>query len=486
MKVKALSLLSLLVPCAFAWAEQETLLFDLEAIRDASSLEVEVLQDWRLVPGEPATRQKLVSIKVGELLPGRPYRVPVRMVVPSKAKAKGFHLTGSHNPGGLARAVPPRGVDAELLNGGVGLVQTVVQVLRQSGQGELGTAADEAFVKTLDPRHSIQYWGWPATLMRAVTAAYAEKEHFKKGKVAMSGGSKNGASPSCALIHDDRMTAVFGAVSPIWESPLRLCDRKAWDALRAYNERYADQVASGRERFRLLRHPFLGGTFGPVYNQRALEAGHSWEDLRKLAERMADKVFVSRNLKALAARRAELLFHPGTHDFVCFDLAWGGEHYPQIPLHLSPNTGHGKRGGHPGEARGEQNKAAFLLNHFFGGDETEALLEPPTVKARREGKLLQVEVAFKPGSAAETGRIFWMFDRGPDGSAAYVREPFPDDLWKEMTFHPDSKTWRASIPLKAGAIRIDFFSNHRKTLRRPSGTYPTYLSSPYRRFSVKE
>ena len=26
-------------------------------------------------------------------------------------------------------------------------------------------------------------------------------------------------------------------------------------------------------------HFFLGGTFGPVYNRDALEAGHNWKDL---------------------------------------------------------------------------------------------------------------------------------------------------------------------------------------------------------------
>ena len=34
-----------------------------------------------------------------------------------------------------------------------------------------------------------------------------------------------------AIIHDQRMTAVHASVSPIWDSPLRLCDREAWDTL---------------------------------------------------------------------------------------------------------------------------------------------------------------------------------------------------------------------------------------------------------------
>ena len=50
--------------------------------------------------------------------------------------------------------------------------------------------------------------------MRATTAAYAEKDHFEEGKVAVSGGSKNGASPSIAIIADERLTALHATVSP--------------------------------------------------------------------------------------------------------------------------------------------------------------------------------------------------------------------------------------------------------------------------------
>ena len=158
-------------------------LFDMAAMLDESTLKVDVLQDWHPVNGPVPTRQKLISIEVGELLPGRSYRIPVRMIVPANRKAKGFHLTGGHNQDNIQRDARPRGVDLDLLRGGVGLVYTIVQVLQQSGQGELGRAADREFFRTLNPHYSIQYWGWPATLMRATTAAYAEREHFEKGKV---------------------------------------------------------------------------------------------------------------------------------------------------------------------------------------------------------------------------------------------------------------------------------------------------------------
>jgi len=170
-------------------------IFDMDAICDPGTLEVEVLQDWHIVHGQIATRQKLVTINVGEMWPRQEYRVPVRMVVPADGKAKGFHLTGGNTPARLEKDAKPNPLDQELLKGGVGLVFTVVQEPGTYGERELARAAERRFAETLNPRYKIQYWAWPATLMRAITTAYVETNHFEKGKVAATGGSKNGASP---------------------------------------------------------------------------------------------------------------------------------------------------------------------------------------------------------------------------------------------------------------------------------------------------
>jgi len=479
----------LLASCCLAGGlhiKAEEPLLNMQELLDAGTLQAKVVQDWNRVKSSVPTRQKLITIRVGELLPGKEYRVPVRMIVPMDRKAKGFHLTGGHQQSRIERDAHPRGVEKDLLEGGVGLVYTMVQVLGQSGQGELGDAARRKFAETLNPRYSIQYWGWPAALVRATTAACAEKDHFEPGKVALSGSSKNGASPSVAIIHDKRMTAVHAGVSPIWDSPLRLCDRKAWDELRKFNESYVAKLKKkdpGLRTSRLLRHAFLGGTYGPVYNNEALAAGNKWKDLEALAARIADQVFISRNLDALKTRKVDLFFQPGTHDFVAFDIAWGGKHHPDIPLYLRANSGHGIREKHPAREKDEGNKTAFLLNHFFGGKDS--FLEPPTVSASIKGKHLSVTVTFKPDSRAESGRIWWMFDRGPDGSAAYIRETFPDEQWKDMKSDSDKNAWTAEIDLALGASRIDFFSNHRKTIRHGSEKHSSYLSSPYTRVSLK-
>ena len=76
----------LLPLCALAAngsSQAEEPLLNMKELLDTGTLKVKVLKDWHTVRGSVSTRQKLVSIAVGELLPGREYRVPVRMSVPS-------------------------------------------------------------------------------------------------------------------------------------------------------------------------------------------------------------------------------------------------------------------------------------------------------------------------------------------------------------------------------------------------------------------
>ena len=251
------------------------------------------------------------------------------MVVPADRKAKGFHLTGGSTPSRLQKDARPNPTERALLDGGAGLVITVVQEPGTYGQREMAHASEKKFAESLNPRFKIQYWAWPATLMRAITTAYAEKDHFEKGKVAMSGGSKNGASPSMAIIHDERMTAVHATVSPIWDSPLRLNDDQAWKELRAQGGRNGG---------------FTGGHFGPNFNRRVLDSGGTWKDLQKFTREISDGVFISRNLDALRKRGVDMLFHPGTHDMVAFDMAWEESTTPPFRFISGPTRGTAREG----------------------------------------------------------------------------------------------------------------------------------------------
>ena len=116
-------------------------LFDLDAISDPKTLQIDILQDWHLVQGPIPTRQKLVTINVADLWPGQEYRVPVRMVVPADRKAQGFHLTGGSTPARLQPDTKPNRLEQELLLGGVGLVFTVVQEPGSYGKKAMAQAA---------------------------------------------------------------------------------------------------------------------------------------------------------------------------------------------------------------------------------------------------------------------------------------------------------------------------------------------------------
>ena len=60
-------------------------IFNTEEILDENTLETKTLQDWH--PDKPtgSTRQKLIEINVAEWLPGKDYRIPVRMIVDRKS-----------------------------------------------------------------------------------------------------------------------------------------------------------------------------------------------------------------------------------------------------------------------------------------------------------------------------------------------------------------------------------------------------------------
>ena len=180
-----------------------------------------------------------------------------------------------------------------------------------------------------------------------------------------------------------------------------------------------------------------------------------------------------------------MLFHPGTHDMVAYDMAWGGLHHPSIPVYLGANSGHGKKG-HPKIEREQQNKSALLLRHFFPEEVAEPLLASPAIETQIADDVLKVTVRFAAGSGEETGRIWWINDRGPDGSLRYLKELIPDENTKEMVHDPERGLWTAEIKIDPKAARIDLFSNYRKTLQYRESKYPTYISSPYTRVDLEE
>lgn len=456
-------------------------LFDPAEFLDESTLDVTVLQDWHVDTVNGVTRQKLIEIKVAEWWPGRDYRVPVRLIVPLTGKATGFWITGDHAYGSFDDDVGVSGgVSALLIAGGVGLVHTMVQPLESlPGGAQLLDEMWDHFLQTQDARYTT-FWIWPMTLMRAVTAAYAESDYVESGKIAASGGSKNGFAPAVALIQDDRFTAICSSVAPAYASPLRLYDQAMMDAVTAANDWFFDALDAGEidpgEHSRQWYAQNAWGTSGNDLHTRALDAGWTWEEIRQLAVNTADEFFLSENWDEVTARGADVLLQPGSHDHTAYDILWGAQQHPEIPVYYQANGGHAQTP-HPAAETGVQNLNALLVRHFFGGS---PMLEPPTSSYQIVGNELHVSVTFDNGPQAESGRIFWIYDRYPGGSAPYLWKKIADDDWAGMTFDAGTMAWEATISLDPSASSIEFFSNHGLTVDGRK----TYLSSPYTRVEL--
>ena len=449
-------------------------MFNIEEILDESTLDIKTLEDWHVDEVTGSTRQKLIEIKVAEWWPGQEYRIPVRMIVPLKGKAKGFHITGGSPYEALMKDSKPNAFQAKLLANGVGIVKTVVKVFNQiPGKQGLEQEMGQLFLKDLNPRYTT-VWIWSMTLMRAVTAAYAEVNHFEKGKVAGSGGSKNGISPATALINDERFTATCSDRAFAYYSPTRRFDREEIDKVQAANKAFFEAVKAGnvdleKQRARWYQANMVGSKRS--LHELALKAGRSWDEIRHLADCILSRLCVTENWDRLMERGVDMLFQPGTHDYVAFDILWGAQNHPQLPVYYEPNGGH-KQTPHSAAAKDNQNLNAFLWNHFFGG---EPLLQPPKSNYKISKDKLSVSVSFNEGPQPINGRIWWIYDRAPAGSAPFLHEQIPADQWMDMERDAKTGAWTATIPLKDGFSQIDFFSNH----GREVNGYKQYISSPY-------
>ncbi len=453
--------------------------FSNEEILDESTLDIKILQDWHVDEVTGSTRQKLIEINVAEWWPGEDYRIPVRMIVPLEGKAKGFSITGANPYEGLMEDSRPTDFQAKLLAGGVGIVKTHVKAFRQiPGKRGLEQKMGRRFMGDLNPRYTT-IWIWSMTLMRATTAAYAERDHFEKGKVAGSGSSKNGLSPAVALINDERFTATCCNHAFAYGSPTRRSEREEIEKLKAANKAFFEAVRAGDVELETQRARWYQGVMvGSNRNMdsMALKAGKSMDELHDMRDRLLSSVCVTENWDRLMKRGVDVLFQPGTNDYVAYDILWGAQNHPHLPVYYEPNGGHSQTP-HGAAAKDNQNVEAFLWNHFFGGD---PLLKPPTSSHEVDQNKLRVSVRFDEGPQPISGRIWWIYDRAPGGSAPFLHERIPDDQWADMERDPKTGSWTTTIPLNEGASRIDFFTNH----GHMANGYQQYHSSPYTRVEL--
>jgi hypothetical protein len=446
--------------------------FDMEYVRNAPSLETEVIRGWHKIKGAIPTLQKEVIITVCEWWPGYQWRVPVVLTVPEDG-ARGFVITGQ----GRGEKADP-GID-RLLAGGVGHVRTKISVIESYPDGKKAAAISNALLsRTKDYRYT-RFWIWGMTMMRAATAALAEEQYMKPGKIAAYGGSKNGLSPAMALIHDDRFTGIHPNVAPPNESPYLSGDPVLLREVADANHRFFTAFDAGNIQVPFNREWYVFNSYGrtpAAMLKVSMTEDLTEEDVYRCMRQINKVSFVSLHHDRLEDRGCEFLFDLGSHDNVTPALTYLGEKYPEIPVCIHPNGGHGQQGkGLLPFAPANDNQVAFMSNHFFGN---RPMMKSPVVRYEKRETSITVEVSFTDSPPADTGKIFWMFDRDPGGSAGYVAFYFKH--FKDMN-RVNKRSWKAEIELNSTASTVDFFTFHSNTI----GNMPAHISCPYTRINLR-
>lgn len=452
--------------------------FHMPTLTDTSTLDVVVVEPWHVDTINGTTRQKLINIHVDDWWPGVEIRVPVRLVVPLQGSVQGFVITGTRLDGTGEGDKAMTASDHVALDGGVGVVMTKIKPIRFNFYPELPTLPSEAVLRNrflqedLDWRYT-EFYIWGAIKMRAITAAF-DDELFLPGPVIAYGGSKNGITPLVSSIHDERIVAVRSNVAFTARTPVRANDPLAIAEVAAADSDYDAAVAAG-----LPQGDQPWSYYDKAYRSNAgfldaaLAFGWSEADVQASLDRVADDIYVSENWDELVARGVDYFSLPGSHDWVAYDVPGTATMVPNLRTYIVPNGGH-NRPGHP-EAPDDTVDAAFFAEQLFGAD---GGLEIPEISTVVNGDTLEVTVTFPEGGVPEDSRIFWMYEREPDGSSWYLYDLFPEDNWTTMSGTGSAVT--ASIPLEPGRTSIDLITTHTVTV----GGNVIPISAPYTRVAL--
>ena len=448
--------------------------FHMPTITDVSTLDVIVLEDWHVDSFDGTTRQKLIDIHVDDWWDGVEIRVPVRLIVPLEGTVSGFVIGGKGGPGDGDQQLFVSDGTRVAINGGVGVVTPMITSIRNYPDLPSTEAVRSRFIETLDYRYS-ELFLWSSILMRSITAAF-DDDLFLPGPVIAHGNSKNGISPLISSIHDERITAVRATHAFTALSPIRAGDPDARAEVAASDADFDSARDAGLPPGDQWWAYYLKGvrSSDPLLDEiRAY--GWTEAEMEAAFDRVIDDLYVSENWDQLVDRGVEIFSLPGSHDWVAYDVPSTSEILPGLRTYIVPNGGH-SRDGHP-EAPSNDVNAGFFAEQLFGAD---GGLETPDITSVVNGAWLDVTVTFPGGGVPEDSRVFWMYDREPDGSSWYLYDLFPDDNWAVMA--GGGSTWSVSIPLEQGRTTIDLVTTHTVTV--DGFTIP--ISAPYTRVTLDE
>ena len=461
--------------------------YDMAAVRDVSTLETRVIEDWHPWGKGTGIRQKLVEITVCEWWPGQKVRLPVTLLAPEKGGPCKNVIVD--NAGVQLKAASPAGAKLRLLKeNGVGIAligMTTIDAMEPLGKLDVGMK--EHFLKTKDARYT-PAWIWGMSDMRALTAAIAEKEVFQPVKVLATGGSKRGVATAAAGIADDRFTAIMPVVAPIIDPPGGPYVEGLQRAeIVKENERFLADLGAGK-----ITHAPATAVEPLVSRDKVRAAeritvaearGAGWsDDEMKSASTLAWEVCRTTNfLPALQKRGLEIFYNEGSNDNVSPGLHELGRRFPALPIYVVPGGQHGgakttgfnKQVGSLPEV--DENLFAFAQHHFFG---TRPMPATPKVKTHWVSTTtggtschLFVTVTFPDKSEPQKNELWFSMNRHADYTFAMEY-----DEWKSVPMRRTGPaTFDAEITALAKSDALDFVSVHQHTAAGSTLTFSSPL-----------
>lgn len=393
--------------------------FDLASIRDTSTLETKVIEDWHPNPKDASIRQKLVEITICEWWPGQKVRMPVTLLAPANGVCTNVLI---ENTSAQLKVAAASGAKLRLLKEhGVGLVFIgCVPIDTMEPVGRLHLMMEEHFIQTKDTRYT-PAWIWGISDMRALTAAMAEKDVFQPKKVLATGGSKRGVATAAAGIADDRFTAIMPVVAPVIESPGGpYVEGMMPPEITKMNDNFIASMTDpvGREKL-LIRQKARSDERITV--KMARDAGWSDAEMKTACNAAWEACRTTNYLDVLKQRGTEVFYNQGSNDNVSPGLVELGRRFPQLPVYIVPGGQHGgaKEAGFVKSVGGlpevDENLYAFATHHFFGA---RRMVVPPKVTTQwdKSTKHLAIMVSFPDGSEPQENTLWWSVNRHPDYS----------------------------------------------------------------------
>lgn len=330
--------LSCIAAGSLARAEIIPATFDLPAIRDATTLETRVVQEWKPVGSDPSIRQKLLEITVCEWWPGQKVRLPVTLIAPAAGAPcrnvvvanMGLVLRPALPGGALLRLLKKDGVGVVLI--GMGTIDAMAPA------GQLHRGMQQQLLKTKNARYT-PAWIWGMSDMRALTAAYAEPTVFQPTKVLSTGGSKRGIAAATAGIHDARFTAIMPVVAPMLGSPggAYVLGTEPAEITRLDTAFLADLAAGKISGLPASAHAALVDRAERRADERitlaqAKASGWSASEIAAMNDAAWAASLLTNYLPAVRQRGLEYFYNVGADDSVTPALLETGQRYPDFPL----------------------------------------------------------------------------------------------------------------------------------------------------------